>query len=268
MIKFVDNPELTSRFIDILNSRSYLGARIKTFYDLYKDISKTACFWLLDNDGAACLVDGFCTIIGNQNCNFEELAALLSMSPVTTIQADEYSKTELSKYMKFSYIFKGAVMEYKKATALPISDINISDNENLSDVYKTIAIVNDYMEEYLPHDYWLSDVSLKKRRGYASVFSIVRDGIIASTAGIYGKSDSTALIASVATLENYQNRGFSSALLTKIINDCISENKTPSLLNIRCEIKNGIEYPKDDTAFNLYKKLGFAVSEYCYELEL
>lgn len=254
MIKFVEE-SISHKFCEILDCSGYLGARIKTQYEVYHNISKTACFWVLD-DGAVSLLDGFCTIVANQNCDFEELSALLSISAVDTISCDEFVAEQMQKYMSFSSHKKGSLLEYRKDTTYPIPFITTINNASFKAVYKTLTISNAGMEEELPYDYWLSDISLKTRRGVAKIYSVMRDDEVISTATIIGKSKNYAQIGGVATHPNYRFRGYSTAILKQIINECVQNGIIPTLLT------------DSDVAYNMYKHLGFDDVGVCFELKI
>ncbi|MGN0521519.1 MAG: GNAT family N-acetyltransferase [Eubacterium sp.] len=194
------------------------------FASFYRQLSAdkkiTAVISRLDNDF---------TLSFNNDCNNDELAEFFSLSGYDSVLCDE-------AFTLTDSFDSGYVMVTDKKKEIHKPGISINYYPKLMDIFN---LVNYEKTEF---DSWYVDVSHRIRHNCAKAASVEIDGITVSSGVFSSIYNDDAILTSVQTMPEFQNRGYASALVSEMI----------------CDIKGRVFLMREENRNeNFYKNLGF-----------
>ncbi len=230
--------------LSLFCEKDVFGTRIAAYYNTYCMEYSYAVFYLQENElrvtAALCKIDEKMTVCCEDGADFEELVEFIKAIRYESMMCD----ARVCDKLKLEPIKTGSVVEFKsKQDATKNKDICFVNRFELSDIYGILNRSNfDGLGEKLQ---WLSDVSLRVKRGTAKAAAIEEFGEKVACAMILFETEKAALIGAVATIPEYRGKGYAGALVTSLAEYVKSGGKRAELLCARGSI---IEF---------YNKLGF-----------
>lgn len=242
MLKLCNNEDIEplKNFLDVSDPlAAYILCRIEC-YGFEKSFCET---WLcLGERGITAALSVFCgnaVIYNAGTADFEELGLFLRSGCFNTLltdllAAEKLSFTDYEKKQALLYGTEppeavcGTASEYKQTYSLLC--------ECFPHEYSNVK------EQYLE---WLSDLTFRKRRGFARVKSVFEGGELCANVLTVAETSKNAVIGGVCCAKEKRGRGFAGAAVLSAVSELKSENKDVFVL------------AKDDVANGFYKKLGF-----------
>lgn len=242
MIKLIDNFEeydFSSFENDIFFQRIYSDYITLSCFD---DVMFYVC---VDKEPSAVIskVGGNITLSAKKVAPFEEIREFLNVTGFVKIMCNnrfsEYfeGRKEQGKILKI----KGERSEGRKANKLY--------SENLKDMYALVKDVFGFDGDYFT---WIADLSHRMRHNSAHLYGIYCRDMLVSGAFSLFETDRSAVISSVATLEEYRHQG----LGERVVRTVIAENN-----------KELFVFTENEKTENWYKKMGFVPCEMWSEIE-
>lgn len=230
--------------LSLFCEKDVFGTRIAAYYKTYCTEYSFAVFYLQENEqkvtAALCKIDETMTVCCDDSADFEELVEFIKVIGFESILCDACVCEKLELEPKRT----GLVVEFKKKPeTIKNKDICFVNGFELSDIYGILNRSNfDGLGDRLQ---WLSDVSLRVKRGTAKAAAVEELGEMIACAMILFETEKAALIGAVATIPKYRGKGYAGALVTSLAEAVKSDGKRAELLCARSSI---IEF---------YNKLGF-----------
>lgn len=244
MIKLVDSKEYSLKEVC---SRDVFGTRILAYFNTYSWEYDFIRFWVQINDdgdcvGAISLIDGSMTLTCKDEADFEELSAFIKMMGYSSLQCD----LQVMKKLGFREKIRGYVVRYENITDREkYKGITLCENVDYKDVYALIKAADLIgVGEFLP---WLSDVTMRVKKGTAKAALAIENGEPAACAMKLFETDDAVLLGAVATDPSHRGKGLGGGLVTLLGNDSLKDNKRTELL---C---------KEDSIVDFYRSIGFTV---------
>ncbi len=186
-------------------------------------------------------MDSHAVISADAGTDFYELNLFLSMHrDIKSVRTSRFVAQELALAGGWKYK-TGIVMTPEKELCTPaLKPLNLAPR----DVYSLLkACFDTGLPEF---DAWYVDVSHRLRRGLCRMIGFCIDSVPSACAMTTAECENAAVIGGVATLPCARGRGFASANILTLTNQLLDEGKKVFLS------------PKNDAAYKLYLKLGFA----------
>ena len=216
------------------------GAVITTRLNAYGLYSNGVTFWYAENENglmtAACgMLDGVFSVCKTENADEEELRLFAETVGAAEFSVDEYKNRYILKFIK---------TDDNKKTVDKTAAESVT-GENLKDIFPVIFESDGNRSLYF--EKWYSDASHKIRHGFIHGKCVCFGGKCVSAALTSGETDILAVISSVATLENYRNRGFGADVVTALAESLDKLNKKVYLMT------------DDEKTMKWYLKIGFSL---------
>ncbi len=242
MIKLIDNFEeydFSSFENDIFFQRIFSDYKTLSCFDdvmFYVSVDESV-------DAVISKVGGNVTLSAKETAPFEEIREFLNATGFSKILCDnEFSeyfegRKECGKILKI----QGGCTCERKANQLY--------SENLKDMYALVKDVFGFDGDYFT---WVADLSHRMRHNSAHLYGIYCEDKLVSGAFSLFETERSAVISSVATLEEYRHQG----LGERVVKTVIAENN-----------KELFVFTENEKTENWYKKMGFVPCEMWSEIE-
>ena len=249
MLRFVEGEELERDYFKACTFDKVFGT-INAFLYRINIAGSANLFWNLYGENYELIGnlsyanDTFTICAKDDSCSREISHFVVFWDRYTFVSYNRCKVKELEEnYLRGHVLNYGKIMKRSvKRDIVPVFD-DVCKDVNLHSVY-------DLFAEYFPddfvhflHDLFVSDMNYRIRKKESSVYSIVKDGKLASALEIMCRYKKSVVLGTLATHEKHRGKGFASSLLNTALNDY-----SKSTVYILAE---------NDSAEQLYKKLGF-----------
>lgn len=204
-----------------------IGSRILSWFKCYGNIYPFCDLWLIYRSadlgaiGAICRYHGTLSIACNMEVDFEELAQFIPTTGAVEVECLEPIMERLLPMLSYTDLRRGVVMglDPRQPRRKPALDKPIETEVNIAQVHSLLCSCFEHFAQEAPFSFWYVDASARFRKADCFAVSIVENSQTVSTAGVYQSCDSSALIACVATAQEYRGRGYAA----RCINHCLDK---------------------------------------------
>lgn len=237
MIRFV-TPELAALLCEKSVQFGIFGTKIYAQYQTYGAQSGILDLWLLFDEthvtGCVSRLGGLITAACAPQADTDELAAFLravggraveGMLPlIERLRAGTRGELRSSRVMRQNGRGRFAAPAPCGADGAP------HPGERLAPVYTLLCAADPAFAAAADETGWLTELSHKTRHGLADIYILEIENRIVSTAGIYFKGPTRAILAGVATDPAARGRGYGRRLVEHAAAGALAQGLTPYLL--------------------------------------
>lgn len=179
-------------------------------------------------------------LYSKENADFDEIRVFLCASEFNTL----LTQTSVAENLGFE--------KYKRKQALlfkgDCSEVFCSDLADYVQIYSLLC-------ECFPHEYsddkehyleWLSDLTFRKRRGFARTKAIFEKNRLSANVLTVAETETAAVIGGVCCSHSRRGCGLGSKVVLSAVNELKNENRDVFVL------------ANDDVADGFYKRIGFS----------
>lgn len=245
MLKEVNHKVLTK--VLEFSERDIFGASISTLITAYGLDTRFLQFLYSQNDenkitSLIAIYEGKMQICANDKADFSEFTQFYLMSYAKSLFC-EYTTAKKMELEGFNTNLVMKHIDCQKAISLDLP--KIVSREKLMPVYDIIFGKEFKKNNPNAFEEWYTDISHKVRHSKARIMAIYNGETPVSVALTVAESLTKAVIGSVATLHEYRNRGYASALVLALTKELKNEGKEVFLC------------PKNDALKAFYENIGF-----------
>lgn len=222
------------------------GSKAMTALRAYGLTSETSRFYLCSGpEGPAAamyLSGGVLVISSNGRADAREIAGLAREERVGEIDTDWPQCAALQAILggvtdsSYFMVYEGGPQERADPAIRPGSP---------PDVFQVLQRSHGYYRTHLRYDSWAADLERKLDAGLAELYQLELDGKVVGTGSIASEDGECGVIAAVAVIPEYRNRGLGSRISRFLVGRIQEKGKTPRLVSGYDEVAE------------LYRQIGF-----------
>lgn len=197
-------------FWALLAREPFLGGRIRTAWQCYREHPGQCGFYLADDTGALMVLGAGALLCGG--ADGAELGAFLRFAGVENFKSETVAPAGFARRPQLLMAHGpdgGAQMPWKAPDGLAL--------EAQPDLW---ALAHAGLPGFPPADAYYADACLRRNRGLADIATFRFGGAYVASAGVYSLQPGAAYITAVATLPAWQGRGLAGALLRHLVGRC------------------------------------------------
>lgn len=236
MIRLADEASYP-KLVKACSVNAVYGNLILVAWECCRDDWRFCNVWLGENeDGqplyALCRTGNHYRFAGraDEGIDIKELADFFALQQAGEIQGDFTVMEQLNRclcktpYSSVTMAYTGGLVDYEPAFA------NIRLCESLYRLYDMVAASYSYFRDHVEREGWLSTLFAHKRKGCVYVYELVQDEkVVCSGVLTIAKDSGEATLGTIATLPEYQGRGFASTMVRYLCREAQQHGRTISL---------------------------------------
>jgi len=267
MIKLV-TPETEAEFLSRFALHPYFGIRTEVCLRHLRGLWPNDGYWLAPG-GAISRIDDLITVVADDDFDFEQAGRFISMIGGRYVLAPSETALALMPYLPAERYLEGRVMRHVPAAPLAVQHPQrITLSPRSDDVFHLLTHCDARIMINPNFEAWHWWMSLKTRRGFSVTSGIYEGEQLVSTASAVWIGSQHAILGSVATAQEYRNRGFAGELVSDMTNRLEAMGRTAWLTTGGHLLSDEPFSYEDFGPWRLYRSLGYEDAGFYGDIKL